>query len=300
MGDPSPRAHRLGEEVPQGRPEPDEEERRRHPPPDARRGTNAGRNGRSSHRHFGRRLARWPPCTGQSRRSAALVQRAELLVVRRGKFSGPVVELELPQCLDLPRLLGREGGERVAGLDRLPDPGEGGRVHRWRRRAPPPAPPPEHPRGPAEPRHGSQRRDDPHDEPHPARRRRQEDPLAVLGDEVGPDLLGALPRPELVHDQRPHLPRHLRGRVGDGQVLADGAAQARGDLPHSLFEILPGDRRGREDERCHERREGPAPPSLTGSTGTHPCPPAGSGRPAAPPPAWRGSSPRRARRCACR
>src|SRR2546425_3941613 len=106
-----------------------------------------------------------------------------------------------------------------------------------------------------EPDADRRKRNEPDEEVESPARGRQEDPLAVAVHEVLPDLRRTLARGEPVADDRAHLTRHFRGRVGHGEILTDDASELSGDLVHGLLAHRRRRLRGCADEE--QRREEP-------------------------------------------
>src|SRR5437867_2391823 len=111
-----------------------------------------------------------------------------------------------------------------------------------------------------EPDADRRKRNEPDEEVESPARGRQEDPLAVAVHEVLPDLRRTLARGEPVADDRAHLTRHFRGRVGHGEILTDDASELSGDLVHGLLAHRRRRLRGDGRHRCadeEQRREEP-------------------------------------------
>ena len=86
------------------------------------------------------------------------------------------------------------------------------------------------------------KRPEPHQPVHPPRRRVEPYELAVRALEVREDLLLVVSRRQLLAHLGLHVAGHGGGRVGDGEPLADRAAQQRADLLRPRAELGSGER----------------------------------------------------------
>src|SRR5919201_1458100 len=85
-----------------------------------------------------------------------------------------------------------------------------------------------------QPRNQGDDRKRPGQQIQPAARRVQKDPLPVAVHEVRSDLIVGLSGANSRRDRGPHLTGEPRGRIGDGEVQADRAAQAGRDVAGSV------------------------------------------------------------------
>src|SRR5262245_37854619 len=76
---------------------------------------------------------------------------------------------------------------------------------------------------------------DPHEQGEPTPGRSEQDPFAVLVDEVGLDLVRGLSRRQALADDTSHLMRRLGWRVRNGEALTHDAAELGGDLSDGVL-----------------------------------------------------------------